>query len=129
MCLSPIFQAKEKKYIMFKTSSKSTYEYEIGNGKKGVRKTYVKEYKNDGNIDFYIKDKVFKFNLKTSEADTCNIKYLNNIDLSDIKTLENEVNKVNPYYPFKVFPNLFLVEKINDSTIVKYKVKWEYYIE
>ena len=122
-------QSHERKYIMFDSSSNSTYEYEIGNGKKELRRVFIKENKKDGNITFHIKDKMFTYSYKSNEIDTCSIKYLKNIKFSNLKSLEEKVNKVNPLYPHKVFPNLYLVEKIGDSIILKYKVKWEYYIE
>jgi hypothetical protein len=72
---------------------------------------------------------MFRYYAKSTEIDSCNIKLLKVIKFSDLKTLDKEVNQVNPLYPYKVFPHLYLVEKINDSTILKYKVKWEYYIQ
>lgn len=120
-------QSKEKKFIIFDSSSNSEFKEELGNGKKGIRKTFIKEYKDYGNITFYIGKEMFHFDEK--EVDTCKIEYLKKIKISDLNILKKEVNNVNPLYPYKVFPNLYLVEKINDSLIVKYKVKWEYYIE
>lgn len=75
---------------------------------------------------FYICKELF---LSDKESDTCSINYLHNIKFSKIEDLKKKVYDTNPLYPYKVFPNLYLVEKINDSTIVKYKVKWEYYVE
>jgi hypothetical protein len=122
-------QSEEKKYLKFNSFSNSTYEYEVGDGKREQKKTFIKEIKKDGDIIFYIKDKMFRYYTKSTEIDSCNIKFLKLIKFSDLKTLDKEVNQVNPLYPYKVFPHIYLVEKINDSTILKYKVKWEYYIE
>ena len=112
-------------YVSFDNSSKEMYDYEIGNGQIGKEKIYIKEFKKNQKIYFYIKKELFE----SEEIDTCKIEYLKNIKVSDLSTLKKEVNRTNPLYPYKVFPNLYLVEKINDSLIVKYKVKWEYYIE
>lgn len=118
---------KKKVYVYFDSFSNKMYSYEIGDGKKGKEKVYTKELKKNGNITFYIGKEMLSLNKK--EIDTCRVEYLKNIKISDLNTLKKEVNKINSLYPYKVFPNLYLVEKINDSTIVKYKVKWEYYIE
>ena len=72
---------------------------------------------------------MLSFIKNNNKIDSCRIEYLKNINMSNIDILIKKVNKTNPLYPYKVFPNLFLVEKINDSIIAKYKVKWEYYIE
>ena len=122
-------QSKERKYLMFNIFSSENYEYEIGNGKKETRDMYIKETKKNGDIIFYVKDKMFRYYKKTNEIDTCNVKYLKNITFSNLRSLEKKVNNINPYYPYKVFPNLYLVEKTSDSLLIKYKVKWEYYIE
>nr|WP_099565240.1 hypothetical protein [Gaetbulibacter sp. 4G1] len=121
-------QAIEKKiYVYFDTFSKETYSYEVGNGKIRKKKVYIKEFKKNGNIIFYIGKEMLSLDKK--EIDTCRVEYLKNIKISDFNTLKKDVNKINSLYPYKVFPNLYLVEKVNDSVIVKYKVKWEYYIE
>ena len=122
-------QSKERKYLMFNIFSSENYEYEKGNGKKETRDMYIKETKKNGDIIFYVKDKMFRYYKKTNEIDTCNVKYLKNITFSNLRSLEKKVNNINPYYPYKVFPNLYLVEKTSDSLLIKYKVKWEYYIE
>ena len=120
-------QSKEKKFILFDLASYSAYNEELGNGKVGIKKTFIKEFKENGFITFYIGKEMFYFDKK--EVDTCRIEFLDKIKISDINILKNKVNNLNTLYPYKVFPNLYLVEKINDSLIVKYKVKWVYYIE
>ncbi|WP_046758702.1 hypothetical protein [Kordia jejudonensis] len=121
-------QTNEKNtYLIFDNLSNQTYSFEIGNGKIGTEKIFRKEKKKEGNIKFYIKKEMFLSNKK--QSDTCTIDNLKNIKVSKIEDLKKDVNKINPLYPYEVFPNLYLVEKINDSTIVKYKVKWQYYIE
>ena len=125
-------QNKENYYLKF--DSKSEEICQVSKGDRGRfhsiknTKIYVKNKssKKDYSYRFYICKELF---LAGNEIDTCSIKYLKNIKISKIEELKEIVNKENPLYPHIVFPNLFLVEKINDSTIVKYKVKWKYYIE
>ena len=120
-------KSENKIYLLFDNSSMETYNYEIGNGKIRIKKVYNKVLQKNKDIIFYIYKEKFYF--KAKEVDTCKIECLRSIKISDLKKLKKEVNKRNSLYPYKVFPNLYLVEKINDSIIVKYKVKWEYYIE
>lgn len=122
-------QNKEKKFIMFDSLSNETYVHEIGNGKKENTKVYTKNRKKNGDINFYIRKELFHYSSVIDKIDTCNIEYLKVIKISNIDSLKEDVNKINPLYPYKVYPNLYIVEKVNDSTIVKHKVKWEYYIE
>lgn len=117
---------KQKKYLHFDATSKKTYTIEV-NGKIIAEPYYSKGVKKNGNITFYICKEMFYSDQK--EIDTCKIEYLKNVKMSDLSILKKDVNRTNPLYPYKVYPNLYLVEKISDSTIVKYKVKWEYYIE
>lgn len=119
-------RSKLKTYLHFDSSSKKTYSVEL-NGKTTTEQFYSKGIMKNGDITFYIGKEMFYFNNK--EVDTCKIEHLKNIKISDLNILKKEINKTNPLYPYKVFPKLYLVEKINDSLIVKYKVKWEYYIE
>lgn len=123
-----VSQSNHKRYLLFNSPSNSSNEYEIGDGKKEIRKNYIKELRKNGDIVFYINDNMFRY-YKRNEIDSSKIKHLKNINFSKLKSLKKKVNKVNPYYPYKVFPNLYLVEKINDSLFVKYEVKWEYYIK
>ena len=128
ICQKALSQVNEKRiYVYFDGFSNETYSYEIGNGETGRERVYIKELQENGSIVFYIRKEMLSF--KENEIDTCEVEYLKNIKISDLKTLKKKVVKINPLYPYKVFPNLYLVEKVNDSTIVKYKVKWEYYIE
>lgn len=117
---------QQKTYLYFDASSDKTFSVEV-NGKIITEQFYSKGINKNGDITFYINKEMFY--LKKKEVDTCKIEYLKNIKISNLSNLKIVVNKINPLYPYKVFPNLYLVEKINDSIIVKYKVKWEYYIE
>lgn len=119
-------KVQQKTYLYFDASSDKTFSVEV-NGKIITEQFYSKGINKNGDITFYINKEMFY--LKKKEVDTCKIEYLKNIKISNLSNLKIVVNKINPLYPYKVFPNLYLVEKINDSIIVKYKVKWEYYIE
>ncbi|MFK7749124.1 MAG: hypothetical protein AB8B65_12085 [Kordia sp.] len=85
-------------------------------------KSSLKEY----SYRFYICKELF---LSNTKIDTLSINYLKDVKISDITDLKEAVAKTNPLYPFKVFPNLYIVEKIDASTLLKYKVKWKYYVE
>lgn len=119
---------EENTYILFDTSSKKEYFVEV-DGKMIKEKFYRKGINKNGNITFSLGKEMLSFIKKDNKIDSCRIEYLKIINISNIDNLIKKVNNTNPLYPYKVFPNLFLVEKINDTIIVKYKVKWEYYIE
>ncbi|MFD2727495.1 hypothetical protein [Hyunsoonleella rubra] len=121
-------QTNNNTYLYFDKLSGKTYTVEI-NGKKENEKFYSKGVKRNGDITFHIGKEMFLFLRNKNKVDSCKIEHLKSIKLSDVDNLVKVVNKINPLYPHKVFPNLFLVEKLNDSIVLKYKVKWEYYIE
>lgn len=126
--------AQKEQAVYLKFDSKSEESCQIQEKDKGryhnnkKQKKYIKNKSSskDYSYRFYICKELF---LAYKKIDTCNIKYLNNIKISKLIELKKVVEKTNPLYPEKIFPNLYLVEKINDSTIIKYKVKWKYYIE
>ena len=121
-------QNKETIYLNFDINSKETCRtLKDGGGYLNVKKFQKIKQKN-GDLDFYICEELFLFK-RNLEPDVCSIKQVKNIKISKIEDLKKIVDKENPLYPYRVFPHLYLVEKINDSTILKYKVKWEYYIE
>ena len=125
-------QESKKVFIRFNSKNNELCEiskYEMGRYhtvekvKKYVKsKSHLEKY----SFRFYICKELF---LAKNEIDTCSTKYLNNIEFSRIEDLRKTVSKINPLYPSKVFPNLYLIEKISDSTLAKYKVKWQYYVE
>lgn len=118
----------QEKFIFFNNNSNETVEVEIGNGKKNRLKKFRKAFKKNNDIHFYINNELFVFKYKESSIDTCKSKYFNKIKFSNLNNLKKKVNSTNPLYPYKVFPNLIIVEK-EDFGIIKYRVKWEYYIE
>lgn len=120
-------QEKETVYLNFDLNSKETCKTpKEGGGYLNIKKFRNIKQKNK-DIDFYICKELFLFK-SGLKPDTCTIKYLKNIKISKIEDLKKIVKIENPLYPFKVFEKVYLVDKINDSTIVKYDVKWEYYI-
>lgn len=127
--LSPQELKEETIYIQFNSHSNKVYSYETSNGKYAKEMIYRKEKKGNGNYHFYIGKELFSFNSKKNIIDTCSVEKLKHISFTPIKKAKKKVDKTNGLYPYKVFNKVFLVEKINDSVIVKYDVKWEYYIE
>ena len=127
-----IAQQNEIIYLWFNPKSNETCN--IPKSERGRYHSEINDVKNvkikqkEGGIDFYICNELFAWT-KKSEIDTCSIKYLDKIKFSNILDLIKIVNNKNPLYPEKVFKKVYLVEKVNDTMIVKYDVKWKYYIE
>ncbi|TRO66792.1 hypothetical protein [Christiangramia sabulilitoris] len=115
-------------YLIFDSLSNKAYEYEIGNGKVAEEKVYRKELKKNGDRIFYIKKELFRNINKANTIDTCNIESWPENNISNLSELKRKLDTINALYPYKVYPNLFLIEKLNDSIFVRYKVKWEYYL-
>lgn len=99
----------------------------------------------ENNLYFYIKNERFLFLKKKHNIDTCNIKYLKKIRLSDAGTLSKEEfqfyknkiknddywkqKKINPPMPivrFHPFFKVFIVKK-QKNKILKYEVNWDYF--
>lgn len=95
---------------------------------KSEVKKYQKEIQKNGEVLFYICGELFILP-KNTKIDTCAIPELKNIYLSDIFKVKKIVDAINPLYPEKVFEKVYLIEKINEKSFVKYEVKWKYYIE
>lgn len=121
-------QVLETKYLMFDLVNNPNYTYETGSGKNVTRCRYVKEEKKNGVVVFFIENNRFVFTPLDSQTYCKRVKR-QNVVFSDVDSLLTIVNKTNPFYPYKVFPNLYIVDSITDDEIMKYKVKWEYYIE
>jgi len=125
-------QEKSTKYVFFDSNSSEICkipESQQGryHGTTSIKR-YIKTMKKDETIDFYICNELFSLNKKTN-IDTCSTDYLKTIKLSKIEDLIIRVNKENPLYPDQVFEKIYIIEQINDSTLLKYNVKWQYYIE
>ncbi|MDW5290834.1 hypothetical protein [Formosa sp. PL04] len=114
------FNSKNDEFCQVQEKDRGRY-HAVENTKK-----YLKIEQKNGEIDFYICKELFT---SKKEIDTCDRTYLNKIKISKIEELKKVVDKTNPLYPDKVFPNLYLVEELNDTTIIKHKVRWKYYIE
>ncbi|MFI2741963.1 hypothetical protein ACG2LH_04425 [Zhouia sp. PK063] len=129
VCLA---QNKETVFLYFDANSKELcnipQDQKGRYNKNSNLKRFVKIVQNDKNTIFYICKEQF-INSQKDKRDTCKVNLLNTIKFSKIENLIEQVNKVNPLYPDKVFNNIYIIEKINDSFFVKYKVKWKYYIE
>lgn len=119
-----IICAQEKEvFLCFDNFSSETYLKENGIGITISEKKYYKSLTN-----FFIQSELFE-NLKHPINDTLNSSELNKITFSNVDSLKLKVKKSNAYYPFKVFPNISLIEKISENKFIKHKVKWVYYIE
>ncbi|MCT4698491.1 hypothetical protein [Tenacibaculum haliotis] len=134
-------QEKESEYFSFNKGGKKhlkPIKYILFNPKTDKKTTSKEE------IHFYIKGERFKFSKKINKIDTCNIKYLKKIELSNAYELSNEEfkfrkqklkedkywkNKKNqPPMPLTQNHNYFktfVVEKYEDK-ILKYDVNWTY---
>lgn len=127
-----IGQHKQKIYLNFDSLSQEICiipQNEIQNyHDKSEVKKYQKEIQKNGEVFFYICGELFILP-KNTKIDTCAITELKNIYLSDIFKVKKNVDATNPLYPEKVFEKIFLIEKINEKSFVKYDVKWKYYIE
>lgn len=131
-----ILSAQEKQPTYLEFDAKSEQLCEVSKNDTGryhsteKTKKYVKIKSNSKEhlYRFYICKDLFLFS-KKERVDTFNIANLKDIKISKIEDLKKEVNKINILYPYKVFPNLYIIEKIDDTTYVSYKVKWKYYIK
>ncbi|AUC74278.1 hypothetical protein [Olleya sp. Bg11-27] len=128
--ISVFSQEKVNKiYILFDIESKREFSYENGSGNTETTKVFVKEKKNNGKVDFYIEKQLLKFYNKRKELDTICFNNFEDLKFSNIKELRRVVDKKNPLYPYKVFNNIFLVEKLSEDKFLQYSVRWENYIE
>lgn len=128
-------QSQKEIYIYFEENS--TEICNIPNEQKGryhgdkkIEK-YKKIKSSDSNKDsyqFYVCNELFIFE-NEKRIKKCGTNYLDNVQFSNIKDLIVIVNNKNPLYPFKVFPNIYIVEKANEKEIFLYKVKWQHYVE
>lgn len=121
-------QQKDKVYILFDLKSNQTCEvYKDGGGLTKQRKFQI-IHQRDGDIDFYVCKELFTLK-KGLKPDTLSINFLKDIKFSETENLKKIVDEVNPFYPFKVFKKVYLVEIINKTSLIRYDVKWQYYIE
>ena len=127
-----IAQQKEVVYLLFDSKSESPCiipESQRGRYHSEIDK--VKDLKlkqKDGSVVFYICKESFHWD-NNSKIDTCVNKNLEKIRFSNLSDLIRTVNNENPLYPNKVFKNVYLIEKVNDSVLLKYNVDWRYYVE
>lgn len=125
-------KSEEIVFLHFENNSDATCDISEEQQGRFSGKTETKKYKKisqkNGEIHFYICKELFIFsNNKAKEI--LKSDYLKNIKFSAIKDLINQVHESNPLYPDKAFDKIYIIEKISDKKITKYKVKWQYYIE
>lgn len=121
-------QQGEDVYLYFDPKNKETCEVlKDGGGFQSIPK-YNTIRQKSGEIDFYICEAMFVLS-KDRVADTCTTKEVKAFKFHKITELQKLVDSINPFYPFKVFKNVYLVEPLDDSNFLRYDVKWQYYIE
>lgn len=77
---------------------------------------------------YYINHELFQeIPSQKSSIHPCSI--IKRLNFSDINELKAIVKKKNPLYPFKVFPNIYIIEKLHGDNYKMVKVKWLHYIE
>ena len=127
MVFSAIAFSQEPKFIYFDGSSNENYTKEDGSGNTNSEKLFQKSLVN-GHLKYFIKGELFMvLNHKNSEI--LNEDDLKNTNFSSIDKLKIKVQEENVYYPYKVYPDIFLIEKVSENKYQKFKVKWVYHIE
>ncbi|MGB6269763.1 MAG: hypothetical protein WBF67_12220 [Olleya sp.] len=124
-----IKEVEDKIYILFDIESKLEYSYENGSGSTETSKVFVKEEKNNGEVDFFIKKELLKFYNNKKELDTICLNHFKDLKFSIIEELRKIVDKKNQLYPYKIFNNIILIEKLSEDKYLQYRVRWEFYIE
>jgi len=126
--------AQQNEVINLWIDSKSEEKCNIPKSQRGRYHSEIntvnkyEKYVSKSKIRFYICKELFVWT-KKYKIDTCSVKNIKGINFSSILDLIEKVNNKNPLYPEKVFKKTYIFEKINDSVMVKYNVKWKYYIE
>jgi hypothetical protein len=127
MVLSVIALSQGPKFIYFDGSSDEIYSKEDGSGNTNSEKLFQKSLVN-GHSKFFIKGELFMV-LNHKNIEILNENNLKNTNFSSIDKLKIKVQKENGYYPYKVYPDIFLIEKVSENKYQKFKVKWVYHIE
>ena len=114
-------QKKETIYLLFEVNKEKCL-IEDGAGNSNFLDKYRKEYKGDI-IFFWICDELFTFHKNRSKKDTCSIKALDNIKLTDFDYI---LKKYDSLFEFKhhVFDKIYFIEKISNDKIIKREVLW-----
>lgn len=118
-------QDKKAVYVLFDTKSKETYMTDVGGWGDEIKLAKVRKYRKyetDEGIDFIIEqhgmEGVFFHWDKKTKPDTLSISFLKKISLTNHKTAERTLDE-----------KRYILEKINDSTLVKYDVILGRYIQ
>ncbi len=115
---------KETAYIFFDKTSKETCEIEDGDGNL-LKVNKYRKVKENKRIKFLICNEVFLLKENTM-IDTCSIDNIINIKFQTVEELNKEISSLDKLYFFKnnEFENIYIIEKISESKIIKNKVYW-----
>lgn len=133
LCLLLLFSGQTRVvYLFFDASSPSTCE--VGpemagrfHESKSV-KSFEKAKSKTGDIRFYLCKELFQYASSDGVAEISETE-LAKLEFSDLDNLIKKVSKENPLYPSKVFPIIYIIEKGEGKSYLKYPVEWKYYIE
>ena len=139
MSLLPLFffgqnKQNEKLYINFKENSIDTYWKKGEMGKKFKEKSYLKNEKSNGDVDFFVEGLMFRYDKSKMEMKTMSETEIKCIKLLSPQEISNHIYSIQEKYPLgykyptEEFPKMFIVNK-NKRNIILYEVKWQYYIE
>ncbi len=139
MSLLPLFffgqnKQNEKLYINFKENSIDTYWKKGEMGKKFKEKSYLKNEKSNGDVDFFVEGLMFRYDKSKMETKTMSDTEIECIKLLTPQEILNHINSIQEKYPLgykypsEEFPKMFIVNK-NKRNIILYEVKCQYYIE
>lgn len=125
-------EKKDPIYIYFNSSSDQqctlTEEYLNTQGNSKNLKMFEEAIQQNGDIFFYVCGALFEYSSNTP-IDTLSISSKPNFEFADFNKLIKIVEKENPLYPGSVFENIYIVEKMKDKKMLKYKVQWKYFIQ
>jgi hypothetical protein len=133
LCLVLLFSGQTRVlYLFFDATSTSTCEVgpEMeGRFQESKRvKSFEKVASSSGDIRFYLCKELFQYASSDGVAEISETE-LSKLEFSDLDDLIKKVSKENPLYPSKVFPKIYVIEKGEGQTYLKYPVEWKYYIE
>lgn len=122
---SVIFAQEKEAYLFFNQDKSEKIKVINEDGETSEIDKYRKIIQENGNIDFYIGQEVFTHYPK-SKIDTCKNAVLKHVKLSKVCDLYKTWEKSGLFLNTNVFNTIYILEKENDSFIIKYEVKWQY---
>lgn len=128
------FSFSQSIYFSFDAKSKEYYLKEDGMGNYVKEPVYIKNIKENGNIEFFIKGQMFVFekaimSKKSMEYNQFSEKVLS---ANEVVKYVNSVREQYPMwykYPSSDYPLMYIVEKGFRNNCILYEVNWKYYTE